>query len=118
MVEHRGRVSGHRRYVVLEVIDHPTTDSYVVVSGFGDRAQWFRNVAAEPRVRVYLYSRKPVAAIAKRLDAATAAAALTRYAESHPRAWAKLRPILEQTLSARIGEHGTELPMIAIALQP
>jgi deazaflavin-dependent oxidoreductase (nitroreductase family) len=46
MLEHIGRQSGTTRYAVLEVIDHPTPDTYVVVSGFGNRAQWFRNVRA------------------------------------------------------------------------
>jgi deazaflavin-dependent oxidoreductase (nitroreductase family) len=47
------RKSGLGRYVVLEVVDHPTPDSYVVASGFGEKAQWFRNVKANPRMRVY-----------------------------------------------------------------
>ena len=49
VLEHLGRVSGQRRYVVLEVVDHPLR-SYVVVARLGDRAQWLRNVQANPRV--------------------------------------------------------------------
>ena len=60
MVEHIGRKSGRRRYVVLEV------------------------------------------------------ASLTRYAVSRPRAWAKLRPVLERTLGAAIDETGGQLPLIAL----
>ena len=116
MLEHVGRKSGQQRYVVLEIIDHPAADRYVVVSGFGTRAQWYRNVVANPQVRVHLASHKPVPAIAQRLDAAGAAVALSRYAAAHPRAWAELRPILERTLGARIDEHVAELPMIAIDL--
>ena len=116
MLEHVGRVSGRRRYVVLEVVDHPAADRYVVVSGFGERAQWFRNVAANPRVRIFLASHLPALAIASRLDADPAAAALSRYAAAHPQSWAKLRPVLEQTLGARINEHDTELPVIVIEL--
>ena len=116
MLEHVGRKSGHKRYVVLEIVDHPGADRYVVVSGFGDRAQWFRNLDANPQVRIYLTSHKPVSAIADRLDAGASAASLSRYAAAHPRSWAKLRPILEQTLGTRINERGTELPMIAIDL--
>jgi hypothetical protein len=29
---------GARRYVVLEVVDHPGTDEYVIVSGFGEQS--------------------------------------------------------------------------------
>jgi hypothetical protein len=35
MLEHTGRKSGARRYVVLEVVQHRAAGSYVVVSGFG-----------------------------------------------------------------------------------
>lgn len=62
MLEHHGRTSGQRRHVVLEVVDHPSPDRYVVVSGFGQRAQWFRNVATDPRVRVYVGGHKPMQA--------------------------------------------------------
>ena len=34
-------------------------------------------------------------------------------AETHPRAWANLRPVLETTLGKSIHEDGTRLPMIA-----
>lgn len=116
MLEHVGRKSAHRRNVVLEIVDHPADDRYVVVSGFGARAQWFRNVEATLQVRVYLASHKPAPAIAHRLDASASAASLHRHAATHPRSWAKLRPVLEETLGARIDEHGTDLPMIAIDL--
>lgn len=116
MLEHVGRKSGRRRYVVLEVVDHPAPARYVVVSGFGGQAQWFRNIQANPQVRVYLASRKPAPAVAHRLDAGPAAVSLTRYSAAHPRSWAKLRPVLEQTLGARIDEDGTELPMIVLDL--
>lgn len=116
MLEHVGRKSGHRRYVVLEVIDHPAANRYVVVSGFGARAQWFQNVEANPRVRIYLGSRKPASAVAQRLDAGASAAALGRYATGHPRSWAKLRPVLEETLGAPIDQDSTDLPVIALDL--
>ncbi len=114
MLEHVGRSTGQRRFVVLEVVDHPAPDRYIVVSGFGIRAQWFRNVESNPHVRVYLASHAPAPATARRLDAAAATVALGRYASAHPRAWAKLRPVLEDTLGTSIDEHGTELPMIAL----
>lgn len=116
MLEHIGRGSGRRRYVILEIIDHPGASRYVVVSGFGARAQWLRNVEANPQVRVYLASHKPAPAIANRLDPSTSARSLSRYAAAHPRSWARLRPILEDTLGARIDEDGTELPVVAIDL--
>lgn len=116
MLEHRGRKSGRRRYVALEVVDHPAPERYVVVSGFGERAQWLRNITAEPRVRVYTGSRVPRAAVAHRLAADEAARTLARYAAAHPRSWNKLRPVLEETLGISIDERatGVDLPVIAL----
>jgi deazaflavin-dependent oxidoreductase (nitroreductase family) len=54
MLEHVGRKSGARRYAVLEVVDHPSPEVYVIASGFGRKAQWFLNIEADPRVRVYV----------------------------------------------------------------
>lgn len=116
MLEHLGRTSGRRRYVVLEVIDHPVLDRYVVVSGFGRRAQWFRNIEANGRVRVWITYHAAASATAHRLDEEAASNALARYTAAHPRVWARLRPVLEQTLSARIDEHGTDLPLVALDL--
>jgi len=116
MLEHVGRKSGRRRYVVLEVVDRPRPDTYVVVSGFGDRAQWLRNLEADPRVHVSVGARVRAPASARRLSAEEASAALGRYADAHPQAWSALRPVLEDTLGARIDTHGTDLPMVALDL--
>jgi deazaflavin-dependent oxidoreductase (nitroreductase family) len=111
MLEHTGRKSGARRYVVLEVVSR-IPDGYVVASGFGARAQWFRNVRANPRVRVYTGARKPAPATARLLTPAEAQEAMDGYAASHPRSWAALAPVFETTLGAR----AHELPLIALEL--
>lgn len=116
MLEHRGRRSGKPRYVVLEVIDRPRPGAFVVVSGFGPRAQWYRNIEADPHVRVTIRSRRPAVATAHPLAAEDAAAALRRYKVAHPHAWESLRPVLEQTLEARIDDDGTSLPMVELRL--
>lgn len=116
MLEHIGRKSGQRRYVTLEVVDHPRPDTYVVVSGFGTRSQWFRNVMANAEVRVWIGSQRPIPATARRLNAEDAAETLRRYAQAHPKAWANLRPVLEETLGQHIGDDATELPVVALQL--
>lgn len=46
-----GRKCGRRRQVVLEVVGrHEEFGGYLIASGFGARSQWFRNIAADPRV--------------------------------------------------------------------
>lgn len=116
MLEHIGRKSGATRYVVLEVIGHPTSDSYVVASGFGERAQWFRNLMADPRVRVSVAGHRPHAATARRLATAEADAALAQYVRRHPRAWAKFKNVLENTLGTAISERDTPLPLVELRL--
>jgi deazaflavin-dependent oxidoreductase (nitroreductase family) len=116
MLEHIGRQSGARRYVVLEVFGHPTPGTYVVVSGFGSRAQWFRNVRANPDVRVFIGSHAPVHATARLLTPAEADAALHAYITRHRRAWDTFKPVLETTLGSRISHRNTELLMIGLHL--
>lgn len=112
MLEHTGRVSGRRRFVVLEVAGHPAPGTYVVVSGSGRRAQWFRNIQASPLVRLYIASRGPAPAVTRLLTREEAGAALATYAAAHPRAWASLKPVLEHTLGAEAGD----LPMVRLDL--
>ncbi|MBN9619856.1 MAG: nitroreductase family deazaflavin-dependent oxidoreductase, partial [Actinobacteria bacterium] len=65
LLEHRGRVSGARRYVVLEVVATPGPNTVVVASGFGARAQWYRNIQVDPHVRVTRGSHRSRPALAR-----------------------------------------------------
>jgi deazaflavin-dependent oxidoreductase (nitroreductase family) len=117
MLEHIGRKSGATRRVVLEVIDHPTPDTYVVVSGFGAKAQWFRNIQADPRIRVAIGTHGPTTATARVLPQDQADVALRHYISRHPRAWSRFKSILETTLGTPITEHNTPLPMVGLHLE-
>lgn len=94
MLEHTGRVSGALRHVVLEVTGRPGPGRYVVVSGFGERAQWLRNVLARPQVRVWTGWHRAMAAEAVRLPVDQAQAVFDRYPVEHPAGWAQLEPII------------------------
>lgn len=79
----RGRKSGLPRRVVLEVVGRDrTSGELVIVSAWGRRAQWFRNVRACPRVQVRVGRRRAVAEIVP-LDEAAAAQRLRQYAREH-----------------------------------
>ena len=90
MVEHRGRNTGRRRLVVLEVVERTARASpggiptIVVVAGFGPGSPWYRNVAAEPRVRLWSGSRRRVPAVAELLGPGASAEVLRRYRAAHP----------------------------------
>lgn len=118
MLEHVGRSSGLRRYVVLEVVDHPAPDRYLVASGFGAKAQWFRNIVANPEVRVWVGSHRPASARAGVLDQPTVDRVLADYAARHPASWGQFRAVLEATLGEPIGDVDIPLPMVELRLQP
>jgi deazaflavin-dependent oxidoreductase (nitroreductase family) len=104
--------------VALEVVARPGPATFVVASGFGTRAQWFRNVEANPRVRVWFRSRPPVAGTARVLTQEEGAAILTAYAEAHPRTWRKFKPVFEKTLGAPIDVHAPAMPLVALDTEP
>ncbi len=112
MLEHTGRRTGARRFVVLEVVDRPAPDEYVVASGFGTRAQWYQNVQADPRVRISTGRHCSVKADATLMADTEAVTSLARYAESHPQAWAKLRATIEDA----VGHPVENLPMVRLRI--
>jgi deazaflavin-dependent oxidoreductase (nitroreductase family) len=101
MLEHTGTMSGRRRFAVPEVVGHPAPGTYLVVSDFGGRAQWFPNIQANPRVRRYAGSRRPAPATARILTRDQARTALAAYAAARPRAWATLMPAPEKPSAPR-----------------
>lgn len=116
MLEHVGRTTGRRRYVVLEVIARRAPESFIVASGFGEQAQWLRNITAQPRVRVSCGWRLSAPATARRLTTPEADDVLRDYRVRHPRAWHTLKGVLERDLGGRVEPPGTELPMVEFTL--
>lgn len=114
MLEHTGRTSGLSRQVVLEVVERPAADTYVIVSGFGERAQWYRNILAEPAVHVSVGARRHVPARATPMTAAESAAVLARYATERPQTWKRLKGSIE----AAVGAPVDTLPMVTLKLDP
>lgn len=55
LLAHRGRKSGLERRVVLEVIHYEEKPTFAaVLSGWGERSQWFRNIRASPPLAVWI----------------------------------------------------------------
>lgn len=114
LLEHTGRNSGAPRYVVLEVISRPSPGTYLVGSGLGTRADWYRNIAANPRVHVTVGRRYRAAATAQTLPAAQTSAVLHDLAQQHPRRWSAMSPVFEKYHGGPL----EDLPMIALELEP
>lgn len=108
MLEHTGRRSGLPRFVCLEVVDRPAPERVVVVSGFGERAEWYRNLRANHACFVSVGRLRRIPAQARFMTSTEASATLDRYQHAHPRAWDRLRQAIEKA----VGHPVDELPMV------
>jgi deazaflavin-dependent oxidoreductase (nitroreductase family) len=92
---HVGRKSGAEHTVVLEVLRYDReTGEAVVISGFGEGAQWLRNLRANGEARIS-FGRTPRRAELRELDADEAVGVLIHY----ERSYGILQPLLRRTLS-------------------
>lgn len=83
---HTGRTSGQARRVVIEVVTRSTEpQSWTVASGFGPRAQWYRNLRHTPQATIQV-GRRYHAVTAHFLTAEEGGEVMARYAPVHPRA--------------------------------
>jgi len=90
MLTHIGRKSGRPRQSVLEVVDHDTaTDTYIIASGWGEKADWLRNIQKNPHVLVDSRWRR-FEATAEWLSHERAEAVTREYARRHPAAFRAL----------------------------
>jgi len=110
MLEHVGRKPGEPRYGCLEVVQREGVDTFVLVSGFGERAQWYRNLVAHPDCFVTLGRDGRRAARATPLSQADSQAVLSRYQAEHPRAWDRLRGAIKEAT----GTAPDVLPMVRL----
>lgn len=94
MLEHRGRRSGEPRYAALEVLGREP-GALLLVSGYGPKSQWFRNVKADPEVRVWTGRLRGVPARAVVLPVDEARERLEQYRRAHSRAAAALGRTLD-----------------------
>jgi deazaflavin-dependent oxidoreductase (nitroreductase family) len=94
MFEHTGRKSGLTRYAVVEVVWHdPSTDSYYIASGWGEKADWFQNIQQDPQVMLHT-GRRHMPATAVHLSVDDATAVLLNYATRHPVAFKNLSKLM------------------------
>ena len=117
VLTHIGRVSGLPREVALEVMryDKPS-DTYFVTSGWGEEADWYRNVMKTPEVTVRAGGRR-VQAVAERLPVEQAEEEMLTYARRGPaaaRSLAKLMGYEADGSEEGYRALGRQLPIIAL----
>ena len=82
LLNHIGRV-GTQHQVILEVVEHDRADgSFVVASGWGPTAAWYRNILHTPQVSIQV-GRRTIPVTALPLTADQGAEIFPRYAAQH-----------------------------------
>ncbi|MEV1174935.1 nitroreductase family deazaflavin-dependent oxidoreductase [Nonomuraea sp. NPDC049784] len=113
LLNHVGRVSGRPRQAVVEVVEHGER-GYVAASGFGTRADWYRNVMKAPDVTIQVGGRTlPVRAVP--LQREEGAELMTRYAPRHPAAARRLCKIMGFAVDGSVADYrevGRHIPFV------
>lgn len=121
MMRHVGRKSGLPRYVVVEVAQRdPASGTYYIVSGWGEKADWLRNIEKTPQVMVWSGGRK-FAALAGRLSPAEAELVMLDYGRRHPAALHNLARIMGYQIGATEEAYrvlGRMVPTVALRPLP
>lgn len=92
-LEHTGRRSGLPRRVLLEVVDRPDADTYLIAAS-NLKNDWVRNVRRTPAVRLTMGHRIRAHAEAEILGEADVTRALASWACRRPFAWSTIVPVL------------------------
>lgn len=94
MIEHRGRLSGEPRFVVVEVVEREGR-ALRVASGFGERAQWYRNLRANGVAFLSTGRVRRQRVGANLLDREASRTVLDEYGRRHPDAWRRLHDAMD-----------------------
>ena len=90
MLVHTGRKSGLPRQTVIEVVKHDkAANTYYVVSGWGEKADWYQNIRKTPQVTVHVRGRK-FQSEAEFIPVEKAIEIVNDYAQKHPVAFNEL----------------------------
>ena len=121
MLTHTGRKSGVSHQTVIEVIKHDkATDTYYVVSGWGEKADWYRNIQKSPQVTVHSGGRK-FQTIAEFIPIEKAIEVVNTYAHAHPIAFNELSVVFFGERMKSINDAprrvAEKMPMMAFQFQ-
>ena len=108
MLEHIGRRSGKLRQTPLEVVQRDG-DSFILCSGTGPNADWYRNLRSAPAAGLWIGSTRH--AVEQRfLEDSEAATVFAGYEKAHPKAAARL---MEMMGVSHDGTHQSRMEMVA-----
>lgn len=117
LLNHIGRKSGQVRQAVVEVVRHDTvTDSYIICSGFGEKAQWYQNLLANPAITIHV-GRRQMAVHAEPLPKAMGGNEFVDYARRNPTAARNLSKFMGLIVDGSEESYrnaGEQLPFVAL----
>ena len=120
-IVHRGRKTGLLRSTVLETIRHRRgSGEVVVVSGWGEKAHWYRNVIASGAEEVHIGAHRYVRPEQRQLGPQETVELLDEYVRQHPIA-ARLLGSISSWRLCDAGERerlARELPALAFTPRP
>lgn len=111
---HIGRKSGKPREVVIEVISG--SDGYLVCSGLGPNADWYRNLLVTPGARIQV-GRRRLEVLATPLPSEEGGEAMATYASLHPRAARQLMKVMGFEVDGSVEDFravGREVPFVRL----
>ena len=119
MLEHTGRRTGLIRQTPLEVVKR-TGDAYVLCSGTGPNADWFRNIKNRPAGALWVGSHR--CSVDQRfLSESEAATVFAAYERAHPKAASRLQQLMgvshDGTHQGRVAMV-RQIPMVEMRLRP
>lgn len=98
MLTHTGRKSGLPYQTVIEVVQYNShTNTYYVVSGWGEKSDWYQNIRQSPYVTIYVGGHK-IQALAEFIALDKAVDVLETYVHAHPLTFRELSRLF-------LGEH-------------
>lgn len=117
LLTHIGRKSGKPHQAVIEVVRHEKqTDTYYVVSGWGERSSWYQNIRNSPNVTIQVGGRK-LQAQAEFIPLDQEIEIMESYAREHPAAFRELTSLFlgKRMKSAQDGARtiAEKMPMVA-----
>ena len=118
MITHVGRKSGTTFHTPLEVVVHDTDSAeYIVCSGTGANADWYRNITAQPVTSIQVKNRVWTPG-QRMLDSPEAADRFADYEHRHPKAASKLLDSMGQSYDGTDSDRVRmmqNIPMIAFS---
>jgi deazaflavin-dependent oxidoreductase (nitroreductase family) len=120
MLTHKGRKSGSQHRTVIKVVRYDkATDTYYVVSGWGDKSDWYQNIQKDRSVTIRVSTRK-FHSRARFIPFTQTVEIMEAYVHNHPIAFKELSSLFLGERSLPDGDAARRLAekMPMVAFQP